>query len=259
MINFSPLEYVPLWALFLLTIVIVLAASEGGIYLGRRRALAKGEKQSSIGSVVGATLGLLAFMLAFTFGVATNRFDSRRMLFQEEVNAIGTTYLRTELLSETQGEKSRQLLRRYVDVRLDIPNSPEEINAAIKESETIQTELWSEAMLAAHQTPNSPMIALYVASLNDVIDLHSNRVTAAIRARIPGTIWLALYSVSVFSMASVGFYVGVSGGTRSIATMGMIFSFVVIMMLIIDLDRPREGLLRVNEAAMHDLQDSINR
>lgn len=255
----SPLDVVPLWALFALTILIVFAASELGLYLGRRRALTKTEKASTIGSVTGATLGLLAFMLAFTFGVATNRYDNRRTLFQEEVNAIGTAYLRTELLSPPQGEKCRQLLRRYVDVRIDIPNSVEGINSAIDESEAIQTELWQEAMSAAHEHPDSPMTALYVSALNDVIDIHSNRVTAAIRAQIPGTIWLALYAVSIFSMASVGYYVGLSGGNRSIATLAMIFSFVIIMMLIIDLDRPREGLLRINEAAMIDLRDSINR
>lgn len=258
MIDISPLDYVPLWALFALTIILVIGAAEGGMVLGRGRAKSKGAKESSIGSVVGATLGLLAFMLAFTFGVATNRFDNRRVLFQEEVNAIGTTYLRTDLLTAESGEKSKQLLRRYVEVRLDIPHSAERITAAIKESEKIHQELWAEAMVAAHQAPDSPMTALYVASLNDVIDIHSNRVTAGIRARIPGTIWLALFLISVFAMASVGYYVGRAGGNRSIATIGMILSFVIIMMLIIDLDQPREGLLRVDQQAMRDLRDSIN-
>ncbi|UUO08374.1 hypothetical protein M4951_08670 [Blastopirellula sp. J2-11] len=257
MINVSPLDYVPLWALFFITMTIVLAAAEGGYRLGQRLAPSKPEKEASIGSVVGATVGLLAFMLAFTFGLATSRFDNRRALFQEEVNAIGTAYLRADLLPEAQGSKIRQLLRDYVEVRLEIRNSAEQITDAVQRSEKLHVELWNQAMVAASATPESPLTALFVTALNEVIDLHSNRVTAGVRARIPGTIWFALYLVSILSMASMGYHAGLSGSSRSIATLGMVLSFVIIMMLIADLDRPMEGVLRVNHQSMVELHQAI--
>ncbi len=120
MIEPTLLDYLPLWALFLTTFAIILAAAEGGYRLGRSRGRkADAEKEAPVGSMVGATLGLLAFMLAFTFGLAASRFESRREVLQEEVNAIGTTYLRTSFLPDDQGPKVRALLREYVDLRLE--------------------------------------------------------------------------------------------------------------------------------------------
>ena len=110
------LDYLPLWALYAATVAIVLLSIEGGFRLGRRRIRrTEPEKESSVGEMVGASLGLLALLLAFTFGLAASRFETRRQVFLDEVNAIGTAYLRAALLPETDRMDARKLLREYVD------------------------------------------------------------------------------------------------------------------------------------------------
>src|SRR6187549_1664121 len=112
------LDALPLWGLFLAIVALVLISIEGGYRLGNyRRSRSNTEKEAPVGAMVGATLGLLAFMLAFTFGMAASRFDTRKQLVLEEANAIGTTYLRAAMLPEKRDE-IRDLLRSYVDTRL---------------------------------------------------------------------------------------------------------------------------------------------
>ena len=112
--DISALDAIPLWALFILTLFLVLLSIEGGYRLGRYRLTrSEHEKEAPVGAMVAAMLGLLAFMLAFTFGLAAQRFDTRRQVLLDEANAIGTTYLRAAMLPE-RGEELRSLLRKYV-------------------------------------------------------------------------------------------------------------------------------------------------
>src|SRR5215470_13338872 len=99
--NNGPLDALPLWALFISILVVVLLSVECGYRLGKyRRGRHEEEKEAPLGTMVAATLGLLAFILAFTFGLAAARFDARRQVLLDEVNAIGTTYLRAGMLPE---------------------------------------------------------------------------------------------------------------------------------------------------------------
>src|ERR1041385_3910873 len=112
--NNLALDALPLWGLFIVILLVVLISVEFGYRLGRyRRSRREQEKEAPVGTMVGATLGLLAFILAFTFGLAANRFDIRRELLLDEANAIGTTYLRAGMLPE-RGQQVRDLLRAYV-------------------------------------------------------------------------------------------------------------------------------------------------
>ena len=114
---FGPLDHIPLWVLFGGTVAIVLLLIEGGYRLGRyRRRHCEDEKEAPVGAIVAATLGLLGFVLAFTFGLAASRFDTRRQIVVEEANAIGTTYLCAGLLPDGRDEKIRKLLGEYVNV-----------------------------------------------------------------------------------------------------------------------------------------------
>src|ERR1700674_5727591 len=110
----GPMDYLPLWGLFAATVFVVGLSIEAGYRLGppQRRASAE-EKEAPVGAIVGATLGLLSFILAFTFGMAASRFDARRQIVVEEANAIGTTYLRAGLLPDGRGVKARKVLREY--------------------------------------------------------------------------------------------------------------------------------------------------
>src|SRR5208337_190367 len=127
----GPLDLLPIWGVFLATVAVVLLAVEGGFRLGQyRRRRSEQEDRPPVGEMVAATLALLAFMLAFTFGMAASRFEVRRGLVIDEANAIGTTYLRAGLLPEPYREEVRKLLREYVSVRLEAIR-PEKLNQSI--------------------------------------------------------------------------------------------------------------------------------
>ena len=115
----GPLDLLPLWAVFIVILLVVLLSVEFGYRLGKyRRRRREEEKEAPLGTMVGATLGLLAFILAFTFSLAASRFDNRRQLVLDEADAVGTTYLRAGMLPE-RGQQVRDLLREYVAARLD--------------------------------------------------------------------------------------------------------------------------------------------
>jgi len=99
--------------------------------------------------------------------------------------------------------------------------------------------------------------ALFIQSLNEVIDLHAKRVMVALRTRIPQPIWLVLYLLAMLSMAAMGYSQGLTSTRRSLAGFALIVAFSVVMLLIVDLDRPGEGLLRVSQQSMIDLQHSM--
>src|SRR6201987_3095229 len=177
--NNAPLDALPLWALFIFILGVVLLSVEGGYRLGKyRRSRREEEKEAPLGTMVGATLGLLAFILAFTFGLAAARFDSRRQVLLDEANAIGTTYLRADLLLDKR-EEIRKLLRNYVDTRLEVVRSGK-IAEGMRQSENIQSQLWAHAVAVGRQNPNSIVAGLFVQSLNQMIDLHAERVQAGL-------------------------------------------------------------------------------
>jgi hypothetical protein len=253
----TALDAFPLWGLFLTIVVLVLAAIEGGYRLGRHRHhRSSREKDAPVGAMVGATLGLLAFMLAFTFGMAASRFDTRKQLVLDEANAIGTTYLRTAMLPEGRDE-IRALLRSYVDARLTAVRSGQ-VAEEILASEEMQGQLWSAATAVGLQHPDSIVVGLFVESLNEVIDLHAKRVTAGLRNRIPGTIWVALLTIATLSLAAMGYHAGLVGTVRSLAIIVVAVTFSAVIALIADLDRPQEGSLTVSQQALIDLRQSMN-
>jgi hypothetical protein len=252
----QPLDVIPLWAFFLLTLAIVYASVEGGIRLGRyRRRISEAEKETTIGPIVGATMGLLAFMLAFTFGLAASRFDARRKATVDEANAVGTTYLRAGLLEEPHRSEVRGLLRRYVDGRLAVLETGD-VAKLQKDTAEVHERLWSQAEAIGRTDPHSITGGLFIESLNQTIDMHSTRFLIAVQSRIPSVLWITLYLTAVFSMSEIGYHAGLTGSSRSPAVAAMAITFTVVLLLIADLDRPREGLIRVDQHAFVELRDA---
>ncbi len=253
----APLDALPLWGLFTVILLVVLLSVECGYRLGKfRRSRSEQEKEAPVGTMVGATLGLLAFILAFTFGLAAARFDTRRQVLLDEANAIGTTYLRSGMLPERR-EEIRALLRDYVDTRLKAVRS-NNIAEGIRRSEDIQQQMWAEAVTVGEKNPNSIVVGLFIQSLNEVIDLHAKRIQAGLRSRIPAAIWVGLFAVAALSLATMGYHAGLVGTRRSLAVLAVAFTFSMVIELIADLDRPREGVLRVSQQALLDLQQSMS-
>ena len=251
------IDNLPLWAVYLLTIGLGLLAVELGFRFGKYwKERHPDEQESHIGAMIAATLGLWAFLLAFLVGIATSRYDARRALVVEEANSIGTTYLRAGYLPEPYASQNRELLREYAGERLKLV----ELNtyaAARQRSEEIHPLLWAIAQELAVTQPANPVLALYINSLNQTIDLHTSRVTALTTARIPFTIDIGMYLVAILGLGMLGFQSGINGKRNLIVTLVLILIFSSVMLLIIDMDRSWGGLIRVNQQPMKDLISSF--
>ncbi len=180
------LDVMPAWAVFVATVAMCWLAIEGGRLAGRLRVrVGAHEKSDSVVALHGSILALLAFILAFTFGMAANRFDARKKLVLAEANAIGTCYLRAELLPSPFDTEMRGLLLEYVDTRLDAVQ-PDKLESALAKAEELHALLWSQTVQVSWEVPGSYGFVLFTQSLNDVIDLHEKRVVASIYDRLPG-------------------------------------------------------------------------
>lgn len=248
------MDAIPLWALSLLTVLFSLSSFEIGYRFGRRQ---RREEEGALGTLVGAGMGLLAFFLAFTFGLAASRFDNRRQLVLDEANAIGTAYLRAKVVPEPRGSEIQRLLRDYADARIEAVQ-PGKLNAAVARSEELHRRLWTEATALGQSDPHSIVAGLLIESLNEVIDLHQMRVMAGLRSRIPGRIWDTLYLLTALAMLSMGYHAGQSG-KRSPALVPLALAFSAVILVVADLDRPQEGPLRVSQQPLIDTRESMNR
>ncbi len=251
------IDSLPLWVFFAGVLLIGVASVECGYRLGRHRyKRTQGEQDAPISEVVAALLGLLALIVAFTFGFGAQRFDIRRQTVLDEANAIGTTYLRTQMLPE-RGEEIRTLLRQYVDVRLRAVVA-DNLEEGVRLSENLQNEIWTEAAALGAKNPSSFVVGLFIQSLNEMIDLHAKRVQVGLRNRVPPAIWSVLLAISIVALGAMGYHAGQAGGRRSFAVLAVAFSFSAMIGLIADLDRSQQGLLNVGQHAMIDLKRSMN-
>lgn len=250
----------PLWSVFIATIVFVFLAVELGFRAGiRSAARSENERQAPIDAMVGSTLGLLAFVLAFTFGMATSRFDTRNQLLVDDVVAIRTADLRTQLLPEPNGGESRALLKEYVDIRILRSSDLDRFAQINRRTQQIQDELWARTAPLLQDASLSSVVAPALQAIIQMNDVHTKRVTAGIENRLPFTIWIALYCITGLAMAISGYRTGVAGRRSVVATITLVFAYSTVILLIADLDRPQEGLLKVDQQPMIDLQMRMHR
>jgi len=245
----------PIWGVFIATLVLVSLSVEGGYRWARYKKRSEVEEEAPVGAMVGATLGLLAFLLAFTFGMAADVFHERKLALLDEANAIGTAYLRTGLISEPHRTEVREILREYVDERLQWAGV-EKVKVG-RSSNALLNQLWAQAAVVGEKNPGSEVVALFIDSVNQVIDLQAKRVMLRQRSRIPGIFWAVLYVIAILALASMGYHGGVAGTNRSPVTLAVAIAFSAVIVLIADLNRPGEGLIDVSQQAMIDLRDSM--
>lgn len=251
---YSPLDFLSLPAFFATSVAIVLLSIEVGFRLGRRRRRAtEEEREAPVGAIVAAILGLLGFVLAFTYSIAASRFDARRTIIVDEANAIGTTYLRAGFLEDDRPARVRTLLKEYVAERLRAAETGD-ADRLLHRSGDLHHALWGEAEAAAKAAPNSFPVALFIQALNETIDIHSSRVLVSLQSRIPIVLWETIFVVTILTMLGVGYFAGLTRSRRSPAIIVLALTFSTLLYLVADLDRPREGMIRTSQSAMLDLQ-----
>lgn len=255
------MDAIPIGVLFAATVIVVVVTIQAGYSLGQavlRRS--EHEKEPPVSAIAAASLGLVGFMMVFTFGIVTDRFFSRIELVRAEANAIRTASMRSDFLPEPDRGRAGGLLRRYVDLRLDAVRArePGAMNRILTESTRIQRQLWDMAVVNARKDMNSDVAALYIESLNGLIDIHALRVAVGLQMRIPGGIWLILYALVVLSMIAVGYQTAIAESTRKSWTMLILaLSFALVISLIASLDRPQSGFITVSQQPLMDLRASM--
>ena len=184
------IDSIPIWALFVGTIIIVMLAIEAGYRLGRvahRRS--EDEKESPVSAIAGTILGLAAFMLAFTFGIVSERHDAKKGLVRDDAISIRTAWQRSDFLPETDRAEAKDLLRQYVDLRVTFAQvrsiDPDRVKSLLSETQRIQDRLWNMAVANARKDMNSDVAALYIESLNEVSAIHARRVAVGIQGACP--------------------------------------------------------------------------
>jgi hypothetical protein len=252
------LDPIPIIVLFLLTSGLLILIYEIGFRVGRRlrRRYPELEVGGATGGVTAGLLGLLAFMLAVTIGIAGNQFQRRMELVATEANAIGTAYLRTDFLQEPDRTALRDLLVEYVDVRLAIPRHQEIVYDLIARSEEIHNQMWAISQANANEHPEWETRGLLVDSINEVIDTHGLRLFFA-QARIAPLLWISFYLIAGLSFWMLGI-LNSAVNRRNLISI-ILFAAVVagVLVVIMDLDRAQQGTLRVVVAPLLDLQRQI--
>ena len=249
------LDTLPVPLVFVAFAIVTMICYEVGFRLGRWwQVRTPGEQEGPTGMLVGSILALLAFLLAVTMGMAADRFDARRSLVLAEANAIGTAYLRAGYLPEPASSQARELLRQYVPLR--IVTDADDLQADIDQSNAILAKLWTVTEGVA-KTDGSDVVAIYVESVNETIDIHESRVTAGIYSRVPETVILLLIVGAALSVGMVGYSAGLTGRRSLLSAVVLVVALGAVIMIVVDLDRPREGFIQVNQQPLLDLQQQI--
>lgn len=252
------MDSLPLWNILLFTMVVVLVAIEVGYRTGRwRNRRHTFESEGLLSAMTGAHLGLLAFIMAFSFSMASGHHSDRKKFILDEANIIETAYLRAQLMEEPYESEFSRLIREYAHLRTTIGSGADPAQL-IADSEALHRQLWQQARSMLDQQEAGEIDALMIESLNSLFDIHEKRVAAGLRNRIPPSIWVALFTLLILSMAGIGYFSGVKGHRNPIASTGLALSFSMVLFLTADLDRPTSGLVQANSGVMSDLEQRLN-
>ena len=214
------------------------------------------ETSEDLGIIQTATLTLLALIIGFTFSMAIDRHDQREIFEEGEANAIGTEYLRADLLPPKASNATKDLLLQYIDQRILFysKQNPEKVQEIRSKTDQLQMALWNE-ILPVVRTQHTPAIALVASGMNDVLN-SQGYVQAAWWNRIPYTAWTLMAAIAVCANLLVGF--GARNFKKNTALF-MIFPFVISVsfFLIADIDSPRNGVIRIEARNLIALKNNL--
>ena len=246
------------WALALIIFAVVAGVTGAGVLLGRRLREHHETLREPFGVLQAALLGVVGLILAFGLSLAVGRYEDRRAAVVSDANAIGTTYLRAQLLAEPVRTSSLALLRGYNDLALrmshEVPSSPA-MQRTIAAEDIVQRRLWRLAGQSIHGAPIQSAPRLYVDALNTMIDEQTVRVSA-LNNRVPGSV-LALEVIgAALALGLLGLYLSVLG--RGLWPMALATVLVTLLLLVtFDLDRPTRGLITVPDTPYRSLRASM--
>lgn len=252
------LSFLPLWVNYIITVILIILAIQGGMSFAKwRKKNNKNDDDTSLNTMVGATLGLLAFILAFTFSLSSSRFDSRKQFLLEEVNSIETSWLRAGLVENPFSDALKKELVEYVKVRVWLIENPDKVNEALSNSINIQNKIWGLIKeMTQDNSGNQVINGLVIQSINDMFDYQTKRVSKGLIDRIPGFIWAALFLLVIVAMFEMGYLLGKGENSNWVLVLALSLSFSAVVIIIVDLDSVN-GFITINNQVLFDMYDRI--
>lgn len=242
------------FAIFVLSFFVMLASSYVGFNVRRRHSSVGDDEYHDLDLVVAASLTLLSLIIGFTFSMAITRYDLRKSLEEAEANAIGTEYVRADLLPSADAVVVRELLKNYLDERILFYTSRERIPEINAKTAQLQEELWSAVHGPALAQPN-PVIALAVSGMNDVLN-SQGYTQAAWWNRIPPGAWFLMAAVSICANLLLG-YDTRNTARRHSRLIVLPLVLCIAFFIIADIDSPRSGVIRVQPQNLVSLSQSL--
>lgn len=246
-------------ALLLATMVIGLEVGFRGGNRWRER-IGDGQR-SQLNAVQGSLLGLLALLLGFTFSLALQRFDDRSKAVVDEANAIGTALLRARVLDASVSSEASASLGAYLELRVRSAgvslDHHDERNELLARSEQVQADLWTQVQRALQIDDRPATTGLYLQALNDMFDAYGRR-DAALARHVPEAVLYLLFLTFVMVSTIVGITSGAHGGRPPLSMVAMVALIVLLVFVIIDLDRPRRGIIEIDQSSLTELQQSFS-
>jgi hypothetical protein len=258
-------DLIPIWFLLIGTVGLMVLFIEFSFRLGSRAlATAKKAQTSQVRAIMGAGLGLLAFMLAFTFSTAQSHFEARVQNLAEEARIARNAFMQADMMKEPERTQAKQLLREYIELRSvgklgNEKGTEQDLAESLRVSEQIQKDLWLLAVQAGgYKSKNlaaTERNSMLMASVLALTDIHYTRVHSAVMNRIPLTIWITLYLMAVLAMIIMGYQAGLTGKRSPVATITLALAFSAVIILISDLDRPVMSFFEINNQLLLDLNE----
>lgn len=243
--------------IFVASVFVLWLSARTGVFFHEKRGSSDEQAREDFGVVLAATLTLLGLIIGFTFSMAISRYDQRKNYEEEEANAIGTEYLRVQLLPAADAEKLQTLLIRYLDQRIQFYQARFESQRKSINADTaqLQSALWSSVRIPAAAQPN-PLVALAVSGMNDVLN-SQGYTQSAWWNRIPIAAWGLMGVIAIFANIMVGY------GIRSAKASSMLLLVLPLIvsisfLLISDIDSPQGGIIRVRPTNLISLSQSLH-
>jgi hypothetical protein len=256
------LDDIPTWLLFVLTTLLIAGVIELGYLVGKRaRRRSEDEKESPVSAIAGTVLALLAFILAFSFSIVTDRYDARKALVREQALAIRTAYNSSDFLPQALRDESQALYREYIDLVVHAGTSGEtgdELAETLSEIRAIQEQLWDLAVENVRLGDTTDISSFYVQSVDEMRNVTAVRVAVAVQARMPARLSFLLYVLVGLGMFAVGYQTAIADSRRTWLMLVLALSFSIVMTLIAVLDNPERGFIGVSQQPLIDLQREMS-
>ncbi len=240
--------------LCILSLVFLWLSARLGASLRRRKKVDDEREKDEYGIVLSATLTLLGLLIGFSFSMAIGRYDQRKNYEEEEANAIGTEYVRADLLPDQVCSKVQGQLVQYLDLRISRyqAHASEDVSELASKTARLQGEMWNEVKIAAAANP-TPLTATVVTGMNDVLNRQGYTQAARLN-RIPIPAWALMIIIALFSNFLIGYG---AKKPRELILLIVPLAIAVSFLLIADIDSPQGGLIRVPPQNLISLADSL--